>query len=357
MPAGVRLTVVTDGQQLDVGTDAIALTKAYLLPQGMHAWSFGGVSDGKYLVFGIEAPAADGKLADSRHEPTQPADKPGRYGVIDLATGRLTVGQTLAAGAYTNYVALAQTSDGASTLVRVEAVEQQPGACPSLPVTCYRWQITAQRLPDGRATVIARSTSPAADTDVPEPVEDGRVVAWLDTTTHGTSRLYVWQPGSRPRAIGPAQPTGLLSLTAGTAWIGTPYNSVRLTRLPLGAGEPTSTQLPATAALALVRGDQVAYRVDLPNGDRAVCTASVRTPRACRQVLHSSDIYSVGWIGNHELLISTPDGYSVTTDRGAGIASTTLNNLYLVHEYRGTLVALLDIGTRQALAIGHLASH
>jgi hypothetical protein len=270
--------------------------------------------------------------------------------VVDLARRRLTVRNTLAKGAHSDYVTLVH--QGARTdLVRVEAVEQPATKCPAAAGSCFAWQVTAEQLPSGSARVIARSRAPAASTDVPQPVSNGSVVAWLDVAVHGRAQVIRWHPGSAPRPLGPPVATGLLSLGATDAWVGTPFGQAVLTRLPLDGRAPSRVELPPGAALATVGDSLVAYRVDRADGTRSVCVAAVERAVSCRVVFRAPDIYLLGWLGG-DLLVSSPAGYGLVDPRTASTTPTTLNYLYLVHDLAGRIAVLLDAGDHQVLAVG-----
>lgn len=350
-PASERLTVLKDG--VDVSS-AINVDVAYQLPASIRTWPFGGVSDGRYLAFGIEPLAANGRPSDDlANQPVQQKNVPGRYGIIDESTGELTVRDSLAMGASTNYLALVRNSGNTTFLVRVEAIEQAPAACPGIPITCYAWQITAQQLPKGSAHVIAKGSGPAAATDVPVPVSSGQRVVWLDTSRHGMSVVYAWSPGGTAHAISAALPTGILSLTAGNVWVGTPYGLHTLTRIPLDGGPTTTVDLPPAATLATVKGEQVAYRQDSSGSSRALCVTTISRPTGCHRLMEASDIYSLTWLTDKTLLVSMINGYSVVSIDGS-IYPTTLNFLTLVHSDGRHLVMLIDAGTIQLLQVGHM---
>ena len=350
-PASERLTVLRQG--VDVSS-AIKVDVAYRLPASIRAWRFGGVSDGRYLAFGIEPLAANGRPADDlKNQPVQQKNVPGRYGIIDESTGELTVRDSLARGANTNYLALVRNPGNTTFLVRVEAMEQAPAACPGIPMTCYTWQVTAQQLPDGGAHVIAKGSGPAAATDVPVPVASGHTVVWFDTSRHGMSVVYAWSPGGTAHPISTALPTGTLSLTAGNVWVGTPYGLHTLTRISVDGGPTTTLDLPPGAGIATVRGKQVAYRQDSSGSSRAVCVTTINDPTRCHSLMQANAIYSLTWLTGRTLLVSGLHGYSVVSIDGS-IYSTTLNFLTLVHSDGRHLVMLIDAGTSQLLQVGHL---
>lgn len=349
--ASERLTVLKEG--VDV-SNAINVDVAYRLPTSIRAWSFGGVSDGRYLAFGIEPLAANGRPADDlKNQPVQQKNVPGRYGIIDESTGELTVRDSLAKGANTNYLALVRNSGNTTFLVRVEAIEQAPAACPGIPMTCYAWQITAQQLPDGGAHVIAKGSGPAAATDVPIPVSSGQNVVWLDTSRHGMSEVYAWSPGGMAHPISAPLPTGILSLSAGKVWVGTPYGLHTLTGIPVDGGPTTTLALPAAAAIATVNGDLIAYRQDSSGSSRAVCVTTISRPTRCHRLMQARDIYSLTWLTGTTLLVSSLNGYSVVSIDGS-ISSTTLNFLTLVHSDGRHVIMLIDAGITQLLEVGHL---
>jgi hypothetical protein len=350
-PASERLTVLRHGVEV---SSAINVDVAYRLPASIRAWPFGGVSDGRYLAFGIEPPAANGRPGDDlKNQPVQQKNVPGRYGIIDETTGELTVRDSLATGANTNYVALVRNPGNTTFLVRVEAIEQPPAACPGIPMTCYAWQITAQQLPDGGAHVIAKGSDSAAATDVPVPVSSGETVAWLDTIRHGMSKVYAWSPGGTALPISAPLPTGILSLTAGNVWIGTPFTLHTLTKIPVDGGPTTTITLPPTATLATVNGDLIAYRQDSSGSSRAVCVTTISLPTRCHRLMQASAIYALTWLTSTTLLVSSPNGYSVVSIDGS-ISSTTLNHLTLVHSDSRHFVMLVDAGISQLLEVGHL---
>src|SRR5487761_2010369 len=250
-----RLTVLKGG--VDVSS-AINVDVAYRLPALIRAWSFGGVSDGRYLAFGIEPLAANGRASDDlKNQPVQQKNVPGRYGIIDESTGELTVRDSLAKGASTNYLALVRNSGNATFLVRVEAIDLASPDDARIPGPGYGWQITAQQLPDGSAHVIAKGSGPTAPLYVPVPVASGHTVVWLDTNQHGMSVVYAWSPGGTAHSISAALPTGTLSVTAGDVWVGTPYGLHTLTRIPIDGGPTTTVDLQPAATLATVNGDLI----------------------------------------------------------------------------------------------------
>lgn len=349
--ASERLTVLKDG--VDVSS-AINVDVAYRLPALIRAWPFGGVSDGRYLAFGIEPLAANGRPSDDlKNQPVQQKNVPGQYGIIDESTGELTVRDSLAKGANTSYLALVRNSSNTTFLVGVEAIEQAPAACPGIPMTCYTWQITAQQLPDGGAHVIAKGSDPAAATDVPVPVSSGQRVVWLDTSRHGKSVVYAWSPGGTAHPISAALPTGTLSLSAGNVWLGTPYGMHTLTRIPVDGGPTTTLDLPPAAAIAKVNGDLVAYRQDSSGSSRALCVTTISRPTRCHHLMQASAIYSLTWLTDTKLLVSGLHGYSIVSIDGS-ISSTTLNFLTVVHSDGRHLVMLIDAGTIQLLQVGHM---
>ena len=348
-----RLTVLKGG--VDVSS-AINVDVAYQLPASIRAWSFGGVSDGRYLAFGIEPLAANGRPSDDlRNQPVQQRNVPGKYGIIDESTGELTVRDSLAMGANTNYLALVRSPGNTTFLVRVEAIEQGLAVGPG--GTSYAWQITAQQLPDGDAHVIAKGSDLAAPLDVPVPVSSGQRVIWLDTSRRGMSAVsvvYAWSPGGTAHPISAAVPTGgTLSLTAGKVWIGTPNGLHTLTGIPVDGGPTTTVGLPPAATLATVNGDLIAYRQDSSGSSRSVCVTTISRPTGCHRLMEASDIYSLTWLTGTTLLVSKINGYSVVSIDGS-IASTTLNHLALVHSYGQHVVMLIDAGTIQLLQVGHL---
>ena len=350
-PASERLTVLRHGVEV---SSAINVDVAYRLPTSIRAWPFGGISDGRYLAFGIEPPAANGRPADDlKNQPVQQKNVPGRYGIIDETSGELTVRDSLATGANTNYLALVRNSGNTTFLVRVEAIEQAPAACPGIPITCYTWQVTAQQLPDGGAHVIAKGSDPTAATDVPVPVSSGQTVAWLNTSRHGMSEVYAWSPGGTAHPISAPLPTGILSLTAGNVWVGTPYGLHTLTRIPVDGGPTTTVALPPAAAIATVNGELIAYRQDSSGSSRAVCVTTISSPARCHRLMQASEIYALTWLTSTTLLVSSPNGYSVVSIDGS-ISSTTLNYLTLVHSDGRHVVMLVDAGITQLLAVGHL---
>lgn len=351
-PASERLTVLKGG--VDVSS-AITVDVAYQLPASIRAWPFGGVSDGRYLAFGIEPLAANGRPSDDlKNQPVQQKNVPGRYGIIDESTGELTVRDSLARGANTNYLALVRNSGNTTFLVRVEAIDQTPAASPGfLSMTNYAWQITAQQLPDGAAHVIARGSDPAAATDVPVPVASGHTVVWFDTSRHGMSEVYAWSPGGTAHPISAPLPTGILSLTAGDVWVGTPNGLHTLTRIPVDGGPTTTLALPPAAAIATVKGDLVAYRQDSSGSSRALCVTTISRPTRCHHLMQANDIYSLTWLTDTTLLVSSLHGYSIVSIDGS-ISSTWLNFLTLVHSDGRHLVMRVDAGTTQLLAVGHL---
>lgn len=350
-PASERLTVLKGG--VDVGS-AITVDVAYQLPATIRAWPFGGVSDGRYLAFGIEPLAANGRPSDDlKNQPVQQKNVPGRYGIIDEITGELTVRDSLARGASTNYLALVRNSVNTTFLVRVEAVEQTPAASQRIGMTFYTWQITAQQLPDGGAHVIAKGSDPAAATDVPVPVSSGQTVVWLDTRRHGMSEVYAWSPGGTAHPISAPLPTGILSLTAGNVWVGTPYGLHTLTRIPVDGGPTTTLALPPAAAIATVKGDLVAYRQDSSESSRAVCVTTISRPTGCHRLMEASDIYGLTWLTGTTLLVSSLHGYSVVSIDGS-ISPTWLNFLTAVHSDGRHVVMRVDVGTTQLLEVGHL---
>jgi hypothetical protein len=349
--ASERLTVLKGG--VDVSS-AINVDVAYQLPASIRAWRFGGVSDGRYLAFGIEPLAANGRPSDDlKNQPVQQKNVPGRYGIIDESTGELTVRDSLAMGASTNYLALVRSPGNTTFLVRVEAIDQASAEEARIPGPGYAWQITAQQLPDGDAHVIAKGSDLAAATDVPVPVSSGHTVVWLDTSRHGMSVVYAWSPGGTAHPISTALPTGTLSLTAGKVWVGTPNGLHTLTGIPVDGGPTTTVDLPPAAGIAKVNGDLIAYRQDSSGSSRALCVTTINRPTGCHRLMEARDIYSLTWLTGTKLLVSGLHGYSVVSIDGS-ISSTTLNFLTLVHSDGRHVVMLVDAGTIQLLQVGHM---
>lgn len=353
-PASERLTVLKGG--VDVSS-AITVDVAYQLPATIRAWRFGGVSDGRYLAFGIEPLAANGRPSDDlKNQPVQQKNVPGRYGIIDESTGELTVRDSLAMGASTNYLALVRNSGNTTFLVRVEAIDQASAEDARIPGPGYTWQITAQQLPDGSAHVIAKGSGPTPPTDVPVPVSSGQRVVWLDTSRHGMSVMsvvYAWSPGGKAHPISAPLPTGTLSLSAGKVWVGTPYGMHTLTGIPVDGGPTTTVDLQPAATLATVNGDLIAYRQDSSGSSRALCVTTVSDPTRCHSLMQASAIYSLTWLTGTTLLVSGLHGYSVVSIDGS-ISSTTLNFLTVVHSDGRHLVMLIDAGTIQLLQVSHM---
>lgn len=350
--ASERLTVLKGG--VDVSS-AINVDVAYRLPALIRAWPFGGVSDGRYLAFGIEPLAANGRPSDDLgNQPVQLKNVPGKYGIIDESTGELTVRDSLAMGASTNYLALVRNSGNTTFLVRVEAVDQASAEEARIPGPGYAWQITAQQLPDGGAHVIAKGSDPTAPLDVPVLVSSGQRVVWLDTSRHGMSVVYAWSPGGTAHPISAALPTGTLSLTAGKVWVGTPNGLHTLTGIPVDGGPTTTVDLPPAATLATVNGGLIAYRQDSSGrGGGAVCVTTISDPTRCHSLMQANAIYSLTWLTGTTLLVSGLHGYSVVSIDGS-ISSTTLNFLTVVHSDGRHLIMLIDAGTSQLLEVGHL---
>ncbi len=349
--ASERLTVLKSG--VDVSS-AINVDVAYQLPALIRAWPFGGVSDGRYLAFGIEPLAANGRPSDDLgNQPVQLKNVPGKYGIIDESTGELTVRDSLALGANTNYLALVRSSGNTTFLVRVEAIDLASVEDARIPGPGYAWQITAQQLPDGVAHVIAKGSGPAAPPYVPVPISSGEKVVWLDTSPQGMSVVYSWSPGGTAHPISAPLATGTLSLTAGKVWIGTPNGLHTLTGIPVDGGPTTTVDLPPAATLATVNGDLIAYRQDSSGSSRAVCVTTISRPTGCHSLMQANAIYSLTWLTGRTLLVSGLHGYSVVSIDGS-ISSTSLNFLTGVHSDGRHLVMLIDAGTTQLLQVGHL---
>ena len=350
--ASERLTVLKGG--VDVSS-AIDVDVAYELPASIRAWSFGGVSDGRYLAFGIEPLAANGRPSDDlANQPVQLKNVPGKYGIIDESTGELTVRNSLATGANTSYLALVRNSGNTTFLVRVEAIDQASAEDARIPGPGYAWQITAQQLPDGSAHVIAKGSGPTAPLYVPVPVSSGQRVVWLDTSPQGISVVYAWSPGGTAHPISAPLPTGTLSLTAGKVWIGTPYGMHTLTEIPVDGGPTTTLALSSDATLTKVNGEQVAYRQESSGrGGGAVCVTTISHPTRCHSLMQASAIYSITWLTGTTLLISGPHGYAIVSTDGS-IYPTALNFLTVVHSDGQHVVMRVDAGTTQLLEVGHL---
>jgi hypothetical protein len=291
---------------------------AWQLPEGIHARAGYGVrAGGRYAVFGIGP--GDPRGGDAEIGVTEQA----RFGVLDLREGEVTVHPAVAPGRTADAAAPVAGDDGRHWVVRTEAGPRPPAECPATPAYCWTWTLHATELPAGVSTPIAAATVPGPQIFLPQVATDLHTVAWLDMSASGdgSAALVIWRPGGVRRVVARGLPAGRLSLDGAAAWIGTNGgDGPRLLKIDLGTGRTTPVPLPAAAGEAVVAGGRVAT-IRRP-ADKApagtpttVDVAPVASPASARTMFSGSDVYTMNWAPQGQVIVSCPAGYLIADGR------------------------------------------
>jgi hypothetical protein len=161
---------------------------AFALPSELVVEPYGGRRSGRFLVFGASRRPA--------HLAATTRAMPGRtLAVVDIETGELVAIPAVHRGWDVSAVA------GAADTVIVREKHGAPGCVGD--ASCVSWALYAYRLPDPTPLLLAASTTPASQFDVPEPQQGDGVYVWLERTAAGDFTIRRWTPSEEaPRDIG-----------------------------------------------------------------------------------------------------------------------------------------------------------
>ena len=302
LPAGKPLV------RLDLPVADARVAAAWQLPDDLHLSMYGPERSGDFVGFGLD-PSAD---ADRN-----PVGTRGRYGVIDLRTGRLRFLQGVLDGGSTG-----DLISGLGQFLRIE-VRPLRGGCEFGPGNCLEWAIVDTALPSMATRIVDHGTASSESVMVPRPVAGGRSFAWQRPLPDGSNEIVEWAPGTpAPVVIGRAKSEGVLVDSAAGWLLATMWG-----RGPTLALVTSGERVVAPPLEDLIAGPGgLVWAVQIPHtaldrpGTADVFVGEVRDGRLTgHKVARVSDVYGLGWAGPHHVMVGTPLGVSLVPVDGGSI--------------------------------------